>query len=227
MSTSLPHAIMVPYRTILLGVIPWIFGATLAMPPEIAHAAETAPAPQTAVATFGGGCFWCTEAIFEETRGVLSAVSGYSGGLNPDPTYEAVCTGRTGHAEVTQITYDPAKIRYSELLEIFFKTHDPTTLNRQGADAGTQYRSVVFYHDDEQKRVANEVIAKLTSEGVYSDPIVTEVSPLNAFYEAEKYHQDYFANNPGQGYCRAVIQPKIAKFRSVFEDYRKTEAKGR
>jgi peptide-methionine (S)-S-oxide reductase len=227
MHATNPNAAPVEASKLSLGVAPWILGALLAMSPQAAHAAPADAedgAPTQAVATFGGGCFWCTEAIFEETRGVQSAVSGYSGGMTPDPTYEAVCTGRTGHAEVIQVTYDPTKVRYSELLEIFFKTHDPTTLNRQGPDAGTQYRSVVFYHDDEQKRVANEVIAKLTAEGVYRDPIVTEVSPLNAFYEAEKYHQDYFANNPEQGYCRAVIQPKMAKFRRAFEEYRKAEA---
>ncbi|MGL4514320.1 MAG: peptide-methionine (S)-S-oxide reductase MsrA [Lacipirellulaceae bacterium] len=183
---------------------------------------EAAPASRTALATFGGGCFWCTEAVFEQTRGVLSAVSGYSGGPLPNPTYEAICTGRTGHAEVTQVEYDPAKVSYAELLEIFFRTHDPTTLNRQGGDVGTQYRSVVFYHNDEQKRVTEEVIAKLTTAGVYDDPIVTQVTPLGQFYEAEKYHQNYFANNPEQGYCRAVIQPKLAKFRRVFEEHVKS-----
>ena len=176
-----------------------------------------------ATATFGGGCFWCTEAVFEETEGVSSAVSGYSGGSVPSPSYEAVCTGSTGHAEVVQVEYDPEVISYAEVLEIFFRTHDPTTLNRQGADVGTQYRSVIYYHDDEQKRVAEEVIAALDAEGAYPQKIVTEVSPLGVFYPAEPYHQDYFANNPNQGYCRAVIAPKMDKFRKAFSDRLKSE----
>ncbi|MEO1496861.1 MAG: peptide-methionine (S)-S-oxide reductase MsrA [Planctomycetota bacterium] len=171
-----------------------------------------------ALATFGGGCFWCTEAVYEETRGVASAVSGYSGGPRPNPTYEAVCTGRTGHAEVIQVAYDPEEITYAKLLEIFFLTHDPTTLNRQGADVGTQYRSVIYYHDDEQKRIAEEVKAKIDESGAYRSPIVTEISPLTAFYPAEDYHQDYFAKNPYQGYCRAVIGPKMNKYRKAFSE---------
>lgn len=171
-----------------------------------------------ALATFGGGCFWCTEAVFEATAGVDSAVSGYSGGDSKNPTYEAVCSGRTGHAEVIQVAYDPATVSYKELLEIFFRTHDPTTLNRQGADVGTQYRSVIYYHNDEQRQVAEEVKASLDASGAFSGPIVTEISPLAEFYPAEPYHQDYFANNPNQGYCRAVIAPKMDKYRKAFAD---------
>ncbi|MEQ8846175.1 peptide-methionine (S)-S-oxide reductase MsrA [Botrimarina sp.] len=176
------------------------------------------PTRGAAVATFGGGCFWCTEAVFEATAGVDSAVSGYAGGDTPDPTYEQVCSGTSGHAEVIQVTYDPGKVSYERLLEIFFRTHDPTTLNRQGADVGTQYRSVVFYHDEDQRQTAERVKAALNESGAYDDPIVTQVAPLEKFYEAEPYHQDYFANNPGQGYCRAVIAPKMDKFRKAFAD---------
>ena len=172
----------------------------------------------TALATFGGGCFWCTEAVFEETPGVKSAVSGYSGGATLNPNYEAVCTGTTGHAEVIQVEYDPEAISYAQLLEVFFKTHDPTTLNRQGADQGTQYRSVIFTHDDQQRRTAEEVKSRLDASGAYRDPIVTEISPLGVFYTAEAYHQDYFAKNPNQGYCRAVIAPKMEKFRQAFSE---------
>lgn len=192
-----------------------------AMPDETpaADPPSDAPTPEgSELATFGGGCFWCTEAVFEETRGVHSAVSGYSGGAKPNPTYEAICTGSTGHAEVIQVAYDPNVISYAELLEVFFRTHDPTTLNRQGADRGTQYRSVIFFHDEQQKQVAEEVKASLNASGAYNDPIVTEISPLLAFYEAEPYHQDYFAKNPYQGYCRAVIAPKMDKFRKAFAD---------
>lgn len=171
-----------------------------------------------ALATFGGGCFWCTEAVFEATEGVASAVSGYAGGRKPNPTYEAVCTGRTGHAEVVQIAYDPSVVSYEKLLEIFFKTHDPTTLNRQGADIGTQYRSVIFYHDDEQKRIAEEIKQKLNDTRAFRTRVVTEISPLPEFFPAEDYHQDYFARNPYQGYCQAVIAPKMDKFRSAFAD---------
>lgn len=175
-----------------------------------------------AKATFGGGCFWCTEAVFEMTEGVHGAVSGYAGGTVINPTYEAVCGGATGHAEVIQVSYDPEVISYKNLLEIFFRTHDPTTLNQQGADVGTQYRSVVFFHDEEQQATADEVKAALNESGAFDDPIVTEISPLETFYPAEAYHQDYFANNPTQGYCRAVIVPKLLKYREAFADKVKT-----
>lgn len=171
----------------------------------------------TRLATFGGGCFWCTEAVFNELAGVEKVESGYSGGLVPDPTYQQVCTGDTGHAEVIQITYDPAKVGYEKLLEVFFKTHDPTTLDRQGADEGTQYRSVVFYHDDEQKKIAEDVKAKLDASGAYASKVVTQIAKFDAFYKAEEYHQGYYARNPRYGYCTAVIQPKLEKFRKVFE----------
>ncbi|HZG43548.1 MAG TPA: peptide-methionine (S)-S-oxide reductase MsrA [Longimicrobium sp.] len=168
------------------------------------------------VATLGGGCFWCTEAVFVELRGVDRVVSGYMGGQLPNPSYEQVCSGRTGHAEVIQVTFDPAAVSFREILEVFFTTHDPTTLNRQGGDEGTQYRSVVFHHDDEQRRVAEEVIREMTERRLYDDPIVTEVSPAAQFYPAESYHQDYYARNPYQGYCQVVIAPKVSKFRKEY-----------
>jgi peptide-methionine (S)-S-oxide reductase len=169
-------------------------------------------------ATFGSGCFWCTEAVFKELRGVKSVVSGYSGGQTADPTYEQVCGGRTGHAEVVQVSYDPAEVSFNELLEVFFRTHDPTTMNRQGNDVGTQYRSVIFYHDDAQRQSAESAIAQLNESGAFPSPLVTQVTPFVTFYPAETYHQDYFAQNPEQGYCAAVIRPKVDKFRAVFGD---------
>jgi peptide-methionine (S)-S-oxide reductase len=165
-----------------------------------------------AVATFGNGCFWCTEAIFQQLKGVKSVIPGYTGGTVKNPSYEEVCTGTTGHAEAIQITYDPNLISYREILDVFFYTHDPTTLNRQGADVGTQYRSAIFYHDEQQKMEAEKIIAQLTSEGVYDNPIVTEVTPFEVFYEAENYHKDYYNNNKNKGYCRMVINPKLDKF---------------
>jgi len=174
-------------------------------------------------ATFGSGCFWCTEAIFENLNGVTSVVSGYAGGEVDNPSYEAVCSGATGHAEVTQITYDPSIISYDELLEVFWKTHDPTTLNRQGNDEGTQYRSVIFYHNDEQKQLAEKYKAELDKSGAWDDPIVTEISAFTKFYPAENYHQDYYVNNPNQGYCAFVIAPKLEKFKKVFKDKLKTQ----
>lgn len=174
--------------------------------------------PNEELATFGGGCFWCVEAIFERVSGVSSVVSGYSGGHMENPDYKQVCTGLTGHAEVVQVSYDPDVVSYYELLEIFFKTHDPTTLNRQGADVGTQYRSVIFYHTDEQQKQAVEIIGELTDAGIYNDPIVTLVEPFERFYPAEAYHQEYFENNPNQGYCRLVIQPKVDKFEKIFKE---------
>jgi len=175
-------------------------------------------APTLAKATFAGGCFWCTEAVFEQIDGVKGVVSGYIGGEVPNPTYKDVCTGLTGHAEAVEIEYDPAVVSYPKLLEIFFATHDPTTRNRQGADVGTQYRSGIFYHDDEQKRIAEEVIGRLNGMRAFPRPIVTEVTRATTFYPAEAYHQDYFANNPGQGYCRAVVAPKVDKVQKVFRD---------
>ncbi len=169
-------------------------------------------------ATFGSGCFWCTEAIFERVNGVIDVISGYAGGHVDNPTYEQVCSGTTGHAECTQITFNPEIISYDELLRIFWKAHDPTTLNRQGNDIGTQYRSVIFYHDEEQKQKAEYYKRKLEEEKIWSDPIVTEISPLDKFYIAEKYHQDYYANNPTQGYCAFVITPKVEKFEKLFGD---------
>lgn len=173
-------------------------------------------------ATFGSGCFWCTEAIFERIKGVNSVVSGYSGGNVPNPTYEAVCTGKTGHAEVIQLTFEPKIVSYDALLEIFWKTHDPTTLNRQGADVGTQYRSVIFYHNDDQKKKAESYKSELSKAGIWNDPIVTEISPFTKFYGAEKYHQDYYEQNPNQGYCAFVITPKLEKFEKIFKDKLKT-----
>ncbi|MBW3572615.1 MAG: peptide-methionine (S)-S-oxide reductase MsrA [Gemmatimonadetes bacterium] len=171
---------------------------------------------QREVATLGGGCFWCLEAVFDELRGVESVVSGYAGGHVPNPSYEAVCSGTTGHAEVVQVTFDPAQVSFREILEVFFTIHDPTTLNRQGADVGTQYRSAVFYHDDAQRDTAREVIRDLEAEGVWENPIVTQVEPLARFYPAEAYHQEYFARNPRQGYCQVIIAPKVSKFRSKY-----------
>ena len=164
------------------------------------------------VATLGGGCFWCLEAVYEQLQGVERVVSGYAGGAVPNPSYRQVCTGSTGHAEVVQITYDPELITFRELLEVFFDIHDPTTLNRQGADVGTQYRSAIFYHDEEQKKIAEEMIEDLESEGRWRRPLVTEVVPFKEFYRAEDYHQEYYRDNPRQPYCRAVVGPKVAKF---------------
>jgi len=169
-------------------------------------------------ATFGTGCFWCTEAIFERVNGVVSVISGYSGGNIANPTYEEVCEGTTGHAECTQITFDPSIISYDELLEIFWKTHDPTTLNRQGNDVGTQYRSVIFYHNNAQKQKAEYYKQKLTDEKIWDKPIVTEITKFEKFYPAENYHQEYYENNPNQGYCVYVITPKVEKFEKIFKD---------
>jgi peptide-methionine (S)-S-oxide reductase len=170
------------------------------------------------IATFGGGCFWCVEAIFERVNGVHQVESGYSGGHVINPDYKMVTSGTTGHAEVIQITFDPEVVSYLELLEIFFKTHDPTTLNRQGADVGTQYRSIVLYHNEQQNKLAREIIQDLDSEGIWNNPIVTNVEPFEEFYSAEAYHQEYFENNPNQGYCRLVINPKVEKFEKVFKE---------
>jgi peptide-methionine (S)-S-oxide reductase len=171
---------------------------------------------QSEVATLAGGCFWCLEAVFEDLRGVLAVESGYSGGAVQNPTYQQVCAGTTGHAEVVQVTFDPQQVSFRELLEIFFTIHDPTTLNRQGADVGTQYRSAIFYHSPEQKEVAQQTIDELNEQQIWDAPIVTQVEPLEEYYKAEDYHQEYFANNASQPYCRAVVAPKVSKFRQKF-----------
>ena len=168
------------------------------------------------IATLGGGCFWCLDPIYAELVGVEKIEAGYSGGEVKNPSYELICTGTTGHAEVVQVTFDPKIITYEEILRIFFTIHDPTTLNRQGADVGTQYRSVIFYHDETQKETAERVIQEIEREGIWHDSIVTQVLPFDVFYVAEDYHQDYFKNNPNQGYCRVVIAPKVAKFRKTY-----------
>jgi peptide-methionine (S)-S-oxide reductase len=179
------------------------------------------------VATVGGGCFWCLEAVFEPLAGVEKVVSGYAGGDVKNPSYREVCGGRTGHAEVVQVTFDPARLSYRDLLEIFFAFHDPTTLNRQGPDTGTQYRSAIYTQSPDQERVARELVAELTNERVFPNPIVTEIAPLTAFYAAEDYHQGYFRNNPGQPYCQVMIGPKVAKLRAKYGDRLKAEAAGR
>ena len=176
--------------------------------------------------TFGGGCYWCVEAIYRDVKGVHRVVSGYSGGTVENPTYRQVCTGTTGHAEVVQILFDPEVISFEDLLAIFWRTHDPTTPDRQGADVGSQYRSVVFYHTEEQKAVAEKSKRETDALGLWPDPIVTEIAPLGDFYEAEGYHQDYYRLNPEQMYCRAVIDPKVRKFREEFSDRLKGEAGG-
>ncbi|HET6231629.1 MAG TPA: peptide-methionine (S)-S-oxide reductase MsrA [Longimicrobiaceae bacterium] len=168
------------------------------------------------VATLGAGCFWCVEAVFDDLRGVEDVVSGYMGGTRPNPTYEQVCGGNTGHAEVVQVTFDPAMVSFREILEVFFTVHDPTTLNRQGADTGTQYRSTVFYHSPEQKATTEQVIREMDAEKIWNAPIVTEVAEASTFYPAENYHQEYFARNPSQPYCQFVVAPKVAKFRKKY-----------
>ena len=168
------------------------------------------------MADLGGGCFWCLEAVYDELQGVQQVVSGYEGGHVQNPSYNAVCGGNTGHAEVVRVTFDPAVVSYEDILRVFFTIHDPTTLNRQGADAGTQYRSVIFYHDEAQKETAEKLMAELDAEGIWSNPIVTAVEPAQAFYPAEDYHQDYYANNSYQPYCQVVINPKLAKFRQKY-----------
>lgn len=178
----------------------------------------------TEVATFANGCFWCTEAIFEQLNGVISAESGYTGGNTTNPTYKEVCTGETGHAECLQITFDPSKISFDELLEVFWQTHDPTTLNRQGADIGTQYRSAIFYHNNAQKEKAEKYKAELDKSGAFENPIVTEITAFDKFYPAEDYHQQYFENNENNNsYCRIVIRPKLDKFKKVFKGKLKNE----
>ena len=185
---------------------------------------QTASPTQTGyeIATVAGGCFWCLEAVYDQMKGVVAVESGYIGGQVDNPTYEAVCNGRTGHAEAVRITFDPAVVSYRELLEVFFVIHDPTTLNRQGHDAGTQYRSAIFYHASEQKQIVEEVIAAVTKEKLYASPIVTQITPAGTWYEAEPYHQEYFSRNPFQGYCTAVVGPKVVKFRKQFASKLKT-----
>ena len=169
-----------------------------------------------ASATLAGGCFWCLEAVYVELEGVEKVVSGYAGGAIPNPSYEQVCSGRTGHAEIVQVIFDPGVVTYEDILGVFFTIHDPTTLNRQGNDVGTQYRSAIFYHDDEQKAAAEQAIREITEARIWSRPIVTEIVPLTDFYAAEAYHQDYFKNNPYQPYCQVVVAPKVAKFRKQY-----------
>jgi peptide-methionine (S)-S-oxide reductase len=173
---------------------------------------------QLETATLAGGCFWCLEAVYDQLKGVVDVVSGYSNGNSsiPNPTYQAVCSGRTGYAEVVQIKYDPNIVSFRDLLNIFFTIHDPTTLNRQGADVGTQYRSAIFYHTPEQKAIAEQTIAELTQQGIFNNKIVTEIAPVENYYAAEDYHQEYFATNPNQGYCQFVVAPKVAKFRKQY-----------
>ena len=169
------------------------------------------------LATFGAGCFWCTEAVFQNVKGVSKVVSGYAGGKVKNPTYREICTGTTGHAEVAQITFDPSKVSFEELLEVFWNTHDPTTLNKQGADEGTQYRSVIFYHRDNQRQAATDYKKQLEASKVFKNPIVTEISPLPDYYPAENYHQNYFELNPNQSYCQYVVRPKVEKFKKQFQ----------
>lgn len=177
---------------------------------------------QYALATLGGGCFWCLEAVFDDLQGIIRVESGYAGGHVTNPSYEEICGKKTGHAEVVRLTYDPSVINFSQILDVFFTIHDPTTLNRQGYDVGPQYRSAIFYHNAEQKAVAEQTIAALNASGQWPDPIVTEVTPINNYYEAEDYHQEYFAHNPFQPYCMAVVSPKVQKFRKEFSKQRKS-----
>lgn len=215
---GLSRSIVDPRRRAALLSALTFFGVSMMSIPSIPAADDTADDKPMAKATFAGGCFWCTEAVYKEIKGVNEVTSGYIGGKNPNPTYKQVCTGLTGHAEAVEIEYDPDLVPYEKLLEVFFATHDPTTLNRQGADAGTQYRSGVFYHDDEQKQIAEKVIERLNVARVFPQRIVTEVTEASTFYPAEDYHQDYFENNPFQPYCQAAVSPKVAKVRKVFKD---------
>lgn len=177
---------------------------------------QSQPGRESAVATLGGGCFWCLEAVYDQLEGVIEVVSGYAGGTAPSPSYRQVCAGTTGHAEVVQITFDPQIVSYREILEVFFDIHDPTTPNRQGADVGTQYRSIILYHDEGQKHAAEQLIEELNHAGHWPNPVVTEVKPFEVFYPAEDYHQEYFAQHPNQPYCRAVISPKVKKFAKLY-----------
>jgi peptide-methionine (S)-S-oxide reductase len=212
------------FTPVLLSMVTWASCAVRENPQKYMTSSLTAPGTtggetglKTDTATFGTGCFWCTEAVFQELEGVLKATSGYSGGHIKNPTYKEVCEGTTGHAECIQVVYDPTKITYDELLEVFWQTHDPTTLNRQGNDVGTQYRSVVFYHNAEQKQKAEKYKAELTKSGAWDKPLVTEIAAYDTFYAAEDYHQDYYNNNGSQPYCYYVIKPKLEKFEKVFK----------
>lgn len=206
----------------LLGfAIPFLIACTPAKDDDLTQASidiEPSPEMTTDTITLGAGCFWCVEAVFAELRGVLSVTSGYMGGHVKNPSYREVCTGTTGHAEVARIVFDPSVLTMDEILEVFWQTHDPTTLNRQGADVGTQYRSAIFWHTEDQRRIAEDYKKKLDASGAFSAPIVTEITPASTFYEAENYHQDYYALNGSQGYCQMVIRPKLEKFRKVFAD---------
>ena len=193
-----------------------LIGALLAVSLFDAALAAGSPPARTEMAIFAGGCFWCLEAVYDQLLGVTDVVSGYAGGRVRNPSYQDVCAGTTGHAEVVQVTFDPAEIRFREILQVFFTVHDPTTLNRQGADVGTQYRSAIFYHSPEQKTTAEQVIREINAAKIWPAPIVTEVTPFTEFYAAEDYHQEYFARNPTQGYCSFVIAPKVAKFRKQY-----------
>jgi peptide-methionine (S)-S-oxide reductase len=207
--------------------VPSFESKAMAAEPATTHPKETTSDPgneKLATATFGEGCFWCSEAVFQNLKGVKSVVSGFSGGAVENPSYEDVCTGRTGHAEVSQVTYDPAVISFEDLLKVFWQTHDPTTLNRQGHDSGTQYRSAIFYHTDEQKRIAEQYKQQLDASKVFKDPIVTEITAFKNFYPAEKYHQNYFNLNPSQQYCQFVIRPKVEKFNKEFKSMLKDAA---
>jgi len=204
---------------LLLGVCVVVYLGGMLIRPGASSVLEPSEAPdRLARATFGGGCFWCTEAVFQQLKGVHSVVSGYSGGSVKNPSYRQICTGTTGHAEAIQITYDPTVVSYEDLLAVFWQTHDPTTLNRQGDDEGTQYRSVVFYHDEEQKRAAENAKQKLDASGLFDDPIVTEIAPSTEFYRAEISHQDYYKEHSAQPYCRFVIRPKLEKLKKLFQE---------
>jgi len=224
MNTINRRAVNLGLATCLISLISFVSCAQksineMTTPTTAASQAAPANAPGTETATFANGCFWCTEAIFEELEGVISATSGYTDGHVSNPTYKQVCTGETGHAEALQIVYDPKKISFDELLEVFWETHDPTTLNRQGADVGTQYRSGIYYHNAEQKEKAEKYKAELDKSGAFNNPIVTEIKEYSVFYPAEDYHQAYFENNENQNpYCKIVIRPKLDKFRKVFKD---------
>ena len=218
MSTKIKNILNITYAASLIVVLAIGCNETKSEIKQKSNATMNNQNTHLEIATFGSGCFWCTEAIFERVNGVSAAVSGYSGGEVENPTYKEVCDGTTGHAECTQITFDPSVVSYDELLEIFWKTHDPTTLNRQGNDVGTQYRSVIFYHSDEQKQKAEYYKNKLTVEKIWDKPIVTEITKFEKFYPAEDYHQEYYDNNPNQGYCAYVITPKVEKFEKIFKD---------
>lgn len=227
MQVAIPHTTMIKFAwcLALLAMQAASCGARepqqSVSPPATSSSSASDSQQQLELATFGSGCFWCTEAVFENVKGVEKVVSGYSGGALENPTYKAVLTGMTGHAEVVQLAFDPDVISYADLLEIFWKTHDPTTLNRQGPDVGTQYRSVILYHNDAQKETATAYKKQLNEEHAFKDPIVTEISPFKKFYPAEAYHQDFYRLNSRHGYCTRYIKPKIRKFNRMFEDKRK------